>query len=354
MQTKVYIIYNELNRVPPLPFGLIYIKWLCHMSQWKLATLLYHGDQKTPIHTPTERQNDMTQIKTILIGTDLSTEAEHIIKQGLVLAQTFDASLQLLHVIDDHVSLYQDVLPLSPPELEEMLIQETKRKLYEMYGNTGEASFEAHVKFGKPYKVLLEYAAEIKADLILAGPRNPSFLKRLFLGSTATMLLHENPVNTMLLPPNVELPLNKILVPVDFSETSTKALEEAQTWAKIAGAEVHVLHVLEETPVASMVGVLPLAELSGFQAMYAEKMKETFGTFIENNPIEGIDVSTHFAQGDAAHEIVSYAKANDIDLIVMGTVGRSGLEGIMLGNTAERVAREQPCALLTVRGKAKS
>ena len=139
------------------------------------------------------------------------------------------------------------------------------------------------------------------------------------------------------------LSLRKILVPVDFSECSRKALHYATALAKPCQAEIFLLHVLEMPPVP--VQALEIAfmedtpkesaanELSEWQAQVG------FPTFVK----------TLVCSGSAYAEIVRTAEENNMDLIVIGSHGRTGLARLILGSTAERVVRHAPCPVLVVR-----
>lgn len=294
----------------------------------------------------------MRFFKHIIVGTDLTPGAEWSIQQAIALAEHHTARLSILHSIDTQMSQYRSMLPLSPSDLEEMLRQETKRKILKMYADSPkqkQIDFSAHARMGKPYKELIRYAEAEGGDLILIGPRNPSLLKRIFLGSTAGQLLRNSPLPTLLMHPEKNVSFKRILAPVDCSESSRQALQKAAALARHEGAELHILNVLEETPITSLSGLLPIAEVSGFHALYKQDNQETMERFLAQCPeLSQVDCKQHFKEGLADQEIQACAQEVHADLIVMGTAGRTGVSGIVVGNTAERVARSLNCSMLTL------
>lgn len=144
--------------------------------------------------------------------------------------------------------------------------------------------------------------------------------------------------------------LNKILVPLDFSEFGKHALRYGCEFARRFGAELHLLHVVEDiypmVPEAGM--LLPvqgdyLAELQASARKALEKLPETEWS-------QGIaEIIRHVETGTPFLEVIRYAKAHEIDLIVVGTHGRTGLVHMLMGSVAEKIVRKSPCPVLTVR-----
>jgi nucleotide-binding universal stress UspA family protein len=146
-------------------------------------------------------------------------------------------------------------------------------------------------------------------------------------------------------------PIQRILVPVDFSASSRAALEAAAFLAEKLGASVDVLHVWEPPGYVGpevmihMPGKtgLPLVEFAHTEAgRDMERFLADFGK-------RGLRVSGRLETGLAVQTILRVAGDDHYDLIVMGTRGRTGLSHLMLGSVAERVVRRAACPVLTVR-----
>lgn len=146
------------------------------------------------------------------------------------------------------------------------------------------------------------------------------------------------------------LTISRILVPIDFSAHSEYALQYAIALAGRLDASLHLLHVVED-PLASGAwgpeGVLPdLTELRAELIADAEQRLLAYRGEAERAQVP---VVTAARIGLTSHTIVDYAKTLNVDLIVMGTHGRTGVAHLFVGSVAERVLRHAPCPVLTVR-----
>lgn len=150
--------------------------------------------------------------------------------------------------------------------------------------------------------------------------------------------------------------LKKILVPTDFSETSKLALRDARELASAYHGSLHVLHVVPD-PSDQPWPVEIEAEASGSSFSELTKQREDRANeqlknlFSEKERQElGVRLVTHV--GHPVSQILQYAKDQAVDLIVMGTLGRGTMKHtwhVSLGSVAERVVRQAPCPVLTVR-----
>lgn len=146
--------------------------------------------------------------------------------------------------------------------------------------------------------------------------------------------------------------LKKILCPVDFSGSSRKALDHALYLAKVADAQVDLIHVCNVPHYVRpdlMVwvesgGARPMSEIAREQAQV--EMSELVAHL---DPESARRVSAQVYVGSPAASIIKFAEDHLVDLIVMGTHGRTGLEHLMLGSVAEKVVRRAPCPVLVVR-----
>lgn len=143
--------------------------------------------------------------------------------------------------------------------------------------------------------------------------------------------------------------LHRILVPTDFSKFSQAALGYAAAFAEKFGAELHLLHVVQNLAVMipDSVNVMPPVGPSIEQMTSA--VREALDRTIAENKLESLKVVKAVREGTPFYEIIQYAKESDIDLIVMGTHGHSGLVHVLLGSVSEKVVRKAPCPVLTVR-----
>jgi nucleotide-binding universal stress UspA family protein len=143
--------------------------------------------------------------------------------------------------------------------------------------------------------------------------------------------------------------LHRILVPTDFSKFSQAALTYATAFAEKFGAELHLLHVVQNLAlmIPDSVNVMPPVGPSIDQLTRA--VSEALDRLVAENHLEHLKVQKGVREGTPFYEIIQYAKETDSDLIVMGTHGHSGLVHMLLGSVTEKVVRKAPCPVLTVR-----
>lgn len=144
------------------------------------------------------------------------------------------------------------------------------------------------------------------------------------------------------------LSIRRILFPTDFSEHAEIAWAYALTFAQEFGAEVHMLHVVAPPPRLAEAYAVNIQPNSVVQALSLEA-KASMDRQIEAAKDRGLIFCRQVRVGVDFREIIDYARKHDIDLIVMGTHGRTGLAHALMGSVAEKVVRKSPCPVLTVK-----
>lgn len=142
--------------------------------------------------------------------------------------------------------------------------------------------------------------------------------------------------------------LEKVLVPTDFSEFGEQALLYGCELAKRFDAELHLLNVVQDAvamfPEPNMMGTSMNDLIADMQHLAKKQLEEMPGL----PGTEDLKVIREVRVGPAFLEIIRYAKKTEIDLIVIGTHGRTGIKHMLLGSVAEKVVRKAPCPVLTV------
>lgn len=141
----------------------------------------------------------------------------------------------------------------------------------------------------------------------------------------------------------------RLLVPVDFSDPSQWALEAACDLARLSGGTLELLHVCPVDPRVYPLGWILTDGAERDIRTAAEKALEPWREGVAQR---GLEVRATVLLGIASEVISEVARQREVDLIVMGTRGRTGLEHVMLGSVAERTLRLAPCPVLTVRAPA--
>jgi nucleotide-binding universal stress UspA family protein len=289
----------------------------------------------------------MMNIRSILFPTDFSECAEHAFQQAAYLADQYGAALHVLHVRETRKP---DLVPRIQLSEEEILEQ--------LQGSIQDAPLlrdEPHVRLirSEVRRVsasvgILEYADEHRIDLIVMGTHGRHGVSRLLVGSVAeeVVRLATCPVLTVrhdqCEPRNV---IQNILVPIDFSERSEQALWFAADLARSYRAELALLHVVEEVALPGVYGLDPVPVHT---PDVIERAQSSLDALIQQLP-EAVPATANVLPGHAARDILDYAGRKDVDLIVIATHGRTGIEHLLLGSVAEKVVRLAPCPVCTMR-----
>jgi universal stress protein A len=137
-----------------------------------------------------------------------------------------------------------------------------------------------------------------------------------------------------------------ILVPLDFSPPSKRAMRFAREWAALFGAEVCLVHVVEPSGAVGDFGTVPVGMVRRDVAAVA---KAALRELAQAEFPEGIPVTVAVRKGRAFEQIAATARDVHADVVIIGTHGHAGLRHALLGSTAERVARHAPCPVLILR-----
>ena len=142
----------------------------------------------------------------------------------------------------------------------------------------------------------------------------------------------------------------KIMVATDGSEFVRKAVATAIEIAKLSEAKLYAVYVISNDEFSMTYPKDTQLEKS-FQDYFKTEGKEATAYAETSGRAENVEVESVILEGSPAHEIVNFAEENDIDLIVMGTIGKTGIRRFLLGSVAENVVRHSRKAVLVVRGK---
>ena len=142
--------------------------------------------------------------------------------------------------------------------------------------------------------------------------------------------------------------IQKILVPIDFSDYSKSALKYAVNFCKNCKAEMILIYVVEPViyPPDFSMGQIAIPSVN---AEWDERARQELDKLAKEEIPSNVPVKTIIKTGKPFVEIVETASELDVDLIIIATHGRSGVEHILFGSTAEKVVRKAPCPVLTLR-----
>lgn len=143
--------------------------------------------------------------------------------------------------------------------------------------------------------------------------------------------------------------IDKILFPTDFSDHSDHAFKYALSFAKEYGAELVMLHVVEDVQYLANAYMFDVPMMPSFADMEGSRSKEMDELIKREVADSTIKIEKSIRHGRPFVEIIQAAREVDADLIVIATHGRGGFEHLLFGSTAEKVVRKAPCPVLSIR-----
>jgi universal stress protein E len=299
--------------------------------------------------------------KSILVASDFSEHASIALARAVWIAQRSSKRLVVAHVVADlrkavHQTSYRarlEFLEGNDEHFQRELRRQADEKLKRQIAGLGatEIDIKYETLLGEPYEELIHSVQQESYDLVVAGMRGYSTLPRLVLGSTALRLVRKCPASVWIVKRKEADAPKSILVAVDMSDASQRALSQAAWTAERAGAELHIVHVVESTGLSADLLDTKVAGAGSksLRALIEAEAGQQFQDFVGSAKLDGVRSQTHFVWGSPAHETVRLAGEVAADLVVMGTVGRKGVEQFFLGSTAESVLTNCECDVLAVK-----
>jgi nucleotide-binding universal stress UspA family protein len=142
--------------------------------------------------------------------------------------------------------------------------------------------------------------------------------------------------------------IKKILCPTDFSPFSQKALKYAMSLAEAYQATLYVQHVVESIPPVYYGAEVPLVMDQDLQKELLERARRTLEDFVPTEAKQKLTIVPVLTEGNTYRQILALLEQEHVDMLVMGTHGRTGLEKFFLGSVTEKIIRKAPCPVLTV------
>jgi nucleotide-binding universal stress UspA family protein len=283
----------------------------------------------------------------MLLCTDGSDFSEGAIREGLKLAKEFRAKITAFSVID-----FNPEFDALAPDLLEKMEEEAAshvRAVKERAEKDGILCSAVVVRSENPYLSIAEEASKIKADLIVVGRRGKTGLKRLLMGSVTKRVIGHAPCNVLVVPRNATFACKNILIATDGSKYSDHAAAEAVNLARGCGVGLVVMtavHAESSSPLDIVSSQMHRDQIADREMKMAEENIRKVKELAENAQVKA---ETLILSGSAHEVIVQAAKERDVDLIVMGSHGRTGFDRLLVGSVAERVIGNANCAVLVVK-----
>ncbi|HEX6865537.1 MAG TPA: universal stress protein [Thermoanaerobaculia bacterium] len=288
---------------------------------------------------------------TVLIGSSLEDESDQVVRAGLAVARAAGARVYLVHVAPIEPLLFGYEAGL-PPDFSRQQIEWREELLHQQAARLGIAEAELAgiaVQVGAPYRILTGLARTAGAGLVVVGATGSGPLAAELLGSTADRVLRKATCPVLLVRGELRVPPRRVLAPVDLSTLSGDAfrcglhlLSQLSKTAEIEVRAVYALSFLDALAMQRQKREISLEQVESRSAVELQRF------ILENRPGAHCRLETAVLPGEARFEILRELEEHPVDLVVLGTHGRSGLDRLVLGSVAATVARKAPCSVLLI------
>lgn len=284
----------------------------------------------------------MELIKKILVAHDFSQSSKNVVTTAMKLAKVFHSEVVPIHILPD------DIVTKKVKSLLEETATKKLQETIDQLKSEGVKAGEPVLAFGSPHEKIVEAAVDTNASLIVIGSGENRKGQKFLLGTTTERIIQKSEKPVFVEKEDVPLDVKHILCPVDFSDTSKRALKNAITMAYRFKAELTILSVCE------------LQGSAWFTSKEDRKLendkrcadhKSKFDEFLRDIKMSDLKWNKEIRSGNPAEEILKAVSEKDIDLLVMGTTGKTGLSRLVIGSVTEKVIREVPCSFLTMKSE---
>ena len=306
----------------------------------------------------------MKKFNNIIFVNDSGDYDDNALKQAVDLARINKAQLTLIRCFNNLKKLSQNQ-PKHNILIQEMLDYKYEALKEKIKGFSNDVDIEVKVFLGKPFIEVIREVIDYEVDLVIKAIEKSGFKNMLF-DSLDLKLLRKCPCPVWLIKSNDEVSEKKILVAIDHepenpeNESLNKhLLELAASFAKAQSAEMHVIHAwtFENENLLRSVSVdykpeeIDLIIKKDHEKRY-QWLNETVGrclSSLDESHRKSLITSLHLIEGYAAFKIPELAQKIHAELLIMGTVGRTGIPGFIIGNTAESILFNVDCSVLAVK-----
>ena len=303
----------------------------------------------------------MKRFKQILYYTDASERSRSALERAADLTLRNSGRLTVVGVVELPPDLHLLAPALPAAELWDMATQDLRERLEQLVEpvRRKDLRLDVEVLIGTPFIEIIRYVLGHGHDLVMMNAEGGrGGLKGLFFGSTSLHLMRKCPCPVWVIKPGPHHRFERILAAVnphpcdeDRPGVSNKIMQLATSLARLEGSELQVVHAWDHPGegVLRVHGRLPAADVDQIIHDTGATHASWLNDLLVRHPLGGIRHSVHLLRGEPAEVIIELAAKRSIDLIVMSTVGRTGIPGLFIGNTAETVLRQVECSVLTVK-----
>ncbi len=293
------------------------------------------------------------KFKHIVVPTDFSDTAQTALSLAAEFAGWYRAEIDLVNAVDATVYAYAGY-PFASLSQELVSGAEEALQKLKLPAAAKDVAIHRYILSGNPANEILAHARRSGADLIVIGTQGRGPVARMILGSVADRVLSEAtcpvivtkaPKGTVKHPRSKRKPLARILFPTDFSDTARKALDRAIALTEDMDAELHVVHVVDDTLISTHVEQERAVILKDLRRHALDQMRNEMPAEL----LQNFETIAAVKRGDPGKQIAAYAETHGCDMIVMGSHGRTGVGRLLLGSVADKVVRRAKCPVFIER-----
>jgi universal stress protein E len=303
----------------------------------------------------------MQQFKNSLIVVKGKTRSKALLERGTALAQRNHACLTVIDVVELSGDISVLNAPGSPAELQQYLIEQRGQELEQLAAPLRQKGIQVEVKVlsGTPFLEIIREVLRNRHDLVMMLAEGQGGLKERLFGSTTTHLLRKCPCPVWVMKRTQPSRYRRILAAVDpapFDERrnalNKTIMDLATSLAHLENSELHIIHTWVLVGEAMLKGPrvnMPENEMRQLVREVKNEHWRWLNELLRQYALDKLKYQVHLLKGQAGRLIPKLAQAKGIELIVMGTVCRTGVAGLIIGNTAENILRQVDCSVLTVK-----
>ncbi|MCA8997714.1 MAG: universal stress protein [Planctomycetaceae bacterium] len=302
----------------------------------------------------------MVSIQNILVGVDLqgdplqqTDQSARAVRGALRVAQLFSAKLTLMTVfksppVETAELMESDENPLSPEKAARAVHSEIAEQAKEMG-----VAIESKITHGPPAETLIKEVLRSGADLLVAGARQRSAASRMIFGSTSQDLLRQCPC-PLWIPRegSFDGDISTIVAADNLESVGEKVLQFAVSAAQFSNSRMLVLHAVQYPLEGGLLRTeAPAEELEEYKRKVKDEAEAEIAKRLTHTDYRTIQEGTviEVEAGPPEAVIEDAVREHQADLLVIGTIARKGLSGLLLGNSVERVLSEIPCSVLAIK-----
>ena len=300
----------------------------------------------------------MQRFKNILLVFDQNKET---LRRAAVLAKHNRARLTVVGVIGELPRDRRMLIAVIPSqELERIVVEEQQEQLNKFIAPLRKQRMRVStdVLIGRPFREIIRQVVRKKLDLVIMTAEGKVGLKERLFGSTSMHLMRKCPCPVWVMKPTRRKRYARIVVAVDPESSNqesnllnVKIMELATSLAQRERSELHIVHAwkLYGEQALSVTGRVHPTDLRKWLREEEKAHRKRLDLLLQKFQLDDLKHRVHLVKGDAAAVIAKLVSEQRADLLVMGTISRTGTAGFFIGNTAEKVLLQVDCSVLTVK-----